>query len=460
MRIRRERLKEYPGNVDIRGRHVLYWMQRSMRARFNHALEFAIDQANSMGLPLLVLFCLTPDYPMANLRHYKFMLEGLMETARHIRERGAGFLMALTDPVSGVVTMAKDAPVVVTDTAHTKVPRQWRQQVKERIGSPFIEVETDMVVPAWIVSDGEEYAAWTIRKKINRIRENFLTLPDEESLKVQWKGLWQDPGLEMMDPRDIDGTLNRLGIDTSVLPVEETLGGTSQALACLGEFIENRLDGYEDNRNDPNIEGTSNLSPYLHFGNISPVEVAIAVQDSGSPGIGAFLEELIVRRELAINFTSYNQNYDDFSCLPRWCRDTINSHRKDPREYDYTLEEWERAGTHDPYWNAAQKELLITGRIHGYMRMYWGKKILEWTREPEEAYRIAVYLNDRYQLDGRDPNGYAGVAWCFGKHDRPWAQRNVFGTVRYMNDRGLRRKFDADAYVKRMDQLFRDFRSV
>ena len=191
------------------------------------------------------------------------------------------------------------------------------------------------------------------------------------------------------------------------------------------------------------------MSPYLHFGQISPLYIAMEVLNSNSPGTDAYIEELVIRRELSTNFVFYNENYSSFRCLPEWCRKTLKGHQNDTREYTYTLEEMERAYTHDPYWNTAQKEMIITGKMHGYMRMYWGKKILEWRNNPEEAYQTALYLNNKYELDGRDPNGYAGVAWCFGKHDRPWAERKVFGNIRYMNANGLKRKFDADQYIKK-----------
>ena len=453
--VHRERIKPPPINESGKGGYVLYWMQRAQRVRFNHALKFAVERANQLGVPLLVLFCLTGSYPGANLRHYAFMLQGMEETASALRDRGIGFLMALSEPVEGVLSAARSACEVVTDSAYTHTPRQWRSQVEARIEVPFWQVETDIVVPVETASIKEEYAAYTIRKKINRLRDDFLVESDCEDIGKPWRGSDTDFGLKRVDPSSVDHVLDCLETDRSVKSVRRFTGGSSRGTALLEDFLNNKLDRYKDDRNDPNKDSTSLLSPYFHFGQVSPVEVAIKVQDAGSPGGTAFLEELIVRRELAINFTYYNKDYDGFACLPRWCRQTIDEHRQDPREYQYSQSQWEKAETHDIYWNAAQKELLCTGRIHGYMRMYWGKKILEWTRDPEEAYRIAVYLNDRYQLDGRDPNGYAGVAWCFGKHDRPWARREVYGMIRYMNANGLKRKFDADAYVRAVDEMCR-----
>jgi deoxyribodipyrimidine photo-lyase len=195
------------------------------------------------------------------------------------------------------------------------------------------------------------------------------------------------------------------------------------------------------------------MSPWLHFGQISPLVIALKVMKTQSPGKEAYLEELIIRRELAMNYTYYNPFYDSFEGLNDWAKKTLKEHEKDKRPYRYSIDELEQAQTHDPYWNAAQEEMRITGKMHGYMRMYWGKKILEWMKSPEEAFSTALYLNNKYELDGRDPNGFAGIAWCFGKHDRPWFERPIFGKIRYMNANGLKRKFNAEAYVDKIKKL-------
>jgi len=245
----------------------------------------------------------------------------------------------------------------------------------------------------------------------------------------------------------------------AVAPVTAVRGGTARANALLEEFIAKKIRHYDELRNDPALDYSSHLSPYLHFGQVSPLAVSLRITAEKSiPAAAreAFLEELIVRRELSMNFAFYNDLYDEYECLPDWARKTLAEHAKDRREYLYDADQWERAGTHDPYWNAAQREMMITGKMHNYMRMYWGKKLLEWSRTPAEAFRTALALNNRYELDGRDPNGFAGVAWCFGKHDRAWFERKVFGKIRYMNDSGLRRKFDMDAYLKKVAALEKD----
>lgn len=256
----------------------------------------------------------------------------------------------------------------------------------------------------------------------------------------------------MFELSDIDAALGLLNIDRSVGSAG-TRGGTVEARRLLRVFLLEKLAGYGDMKDDPGGDLTSGLSPYLHFGQISPLDIMLDLSDAPAAQREAFLEELVVRRELSMNFVFFNPQYDAYESLPAWARATLEKHGSDPRPYIYTRDELENARTHDPYWNAAQSEMVLTGRMHGYMRMYWGKKILEWGRTPQEAYSTALWLNNRYSLDGRDPNAFAGVAWCFGKHDRPWGERDVFGNVRYMNAKGLERKFNMRQYLQRVALL-------
>jgi deoxyribodipyrimidine photo-lyase len=357
--------------------------------------------------------------------------------------------MRHVEPPAGAVELSRRAAIVVTDRGYTRIQRLWRATAAERIDCPLIQVESDIVVPVETASNKEETAARTLRPKIHREMHNYL-IPVEET-EVRRKV--RDAGLESLDPAGGDELLRELGLNKGPGRVDAFAGGTARARELLEMFIASKLDRYDADRNDPCLDGLSDLSPYIHFGQISPVYVAIRVQDARSPGTAAFLEELIIRRELAVNFVHHNEGYNSFQGLPRWCRETLMEHGMDERPYTYSLEQLEQARTHDPYWNSAQTQMVKTGKMHGYMRMYWGKKIMEWTGSVEDAYSIALYLNDRFELDGRDPNGYAGVAWCFGKHDRPWAARPVFGSIRYMNDKGLKRKFDADAYVTKVKAL-------
>lgn len=436
---------------DVRrgGRFVLYWMQASQRESCNHALETAALIANKSGLPLLALFCLTDNYPGANLRHYTFMAEGLLETKRRLAKRGVRLEIFRGSPSDVAPRIAKDASALVTDAGHTRIQRKWRSAVAASCGCAMTEVETNLVVPVDSVSQKEEYAARTIRPKLHRLIPEFLRSPIRQRLKKDSLDM-KSGGIKC---ESIDDILSGLKIDRSVKASQFFNGGEAEAGRRLNEFTERKLIHYDELRNDPCEDATSSLSPYLHFGQISPVEIALAASAKDAKKAEPFLEELIVRRELAFNFVRHNQNYDNFKCLPEWAAKVLHEHMKDRREALYSETELEAGKSSDPAWNAAQMEMVKTGRMHGYMRMYWGKRILEWTRTPEDAYGIAIRLNDKYEIDGRDPNGYAGVAWCFGKHDRPWTPGPIFGTVRRMTQSGLRRKFDLDAYISKIEAL-------
>jgi deoxyribodipyrimidine photo-lyase len=345
--------------------------------------------------------------------------------------------------------MSRDAALVVADRGYLRVQRQWRRAVSGQIDRALFEVESDTVVPVEVVSSKREYAAATIRPRIHRHLDRFMkpvrrTGPKKDSLGFAF---------DSVNLADLDQVLDTLDIDRSVMPVDWIRGGSTAAHRWLKEFLDNRIDHFADLRNDPSQDYLSNMSPYLHFGQISPLYVALQAAKRRSAGTQAFLEELIVRRELSMNFAWFNRAYDSYSSLPEWARVTLDEHRRDLRPAQYSRDQLERAQTHDPYWNASQREMVHRGKMHGYMRMYWGKKILEWSPTPEEAFAVALYLNNRYEIDGRDANGFTGVAWCFGNHDRPWKERPIFGKVRYMNDRGLRRKFDVDSYVRKTELL-------
>jgi deoxyribodipyrimidine photo-lyase len=431
------------------GRYVLYWMQAAQRADCNHALEYAIDRANELKRPVVVAFGLTADFPEANARHYRFMLEGLRETAHALEDRGIRMAVQARSPTECIPELAKEAGLLVVDDGHLSIQRRWRKEVAEAVECSVEAVETNLLVPVEEASEKEDFSAGTFRPRIRRKLDAYLVELKPRRVGKDSLGMKLD-GLKLGDP---DAIVRKLPVDTSVGPVSGFHGGATEARRRLNDFIENKLDEYPDRRNDPNADGQSHLSPYLHFGQISPLEIALRIREADSKAGPVFLEELIVRRELSFNFVHYNAHYDHFQCLPPWATRTLAYHSRDRRERVYSLAQFEAGHTQDPYWNAAQKEMVLTGKMHGYMRMYWGKKILEWTQSPQQAFRIALYLNNKYELDGRDPNGFAGVAWCFGKHDRAWAERSVFGKIRYMNAAGLRRKFDADVYVRRIGRL-------
>ena len=425
------------------GDYILYWMQAAQRIHGNHALALAADEAARLNLPLVVYFGLTSDFPDADLRHYRFMLEGLCDVEAGLKKLSIPFILRLEAPDQGVLQLASNAASVITDNGWLRIQRTWRRNVAEHLICRFQVVETECIVPVQIASSKDEYAAATIRRKIHKRLDQYLNLPPD----LHYQPTASIPNLKGESLHTIDKILSLLPLNRSVPPVKSFIGGQNRGLKVLEDFIHTRLDRYHTDRNDPSKHAVSNLSPYLHFGQVSPHFIACSVRDADSPGTAAFLEEFIVRRELAWNFVRYNSAYDSIDCLPQWAQKTLHDHRNDPREYIYDVQQLERAQTHDPAWNAAQMEMLLTGKMHGYMRMYWGKKLIEWTETPESAYNVALYLNNKWELDGRDPNGFAGIAWCFGKHDRAWAERPVFGKVRYMNFNGLKRKFNIHDYI-------------
>jgi len=447
--IQKERIKSLNRNSIRKGAYVLYWMQASQRTEYNHALEFAILKADELRRPLIVFFGITDHFPEANERHYTFMLEGLREVKESLKERGIQMVVLHKSPEIGVIQLAKKSSLTVVDRGYLKIQKQWRNDAANQMDCPLIQVESDVIAPVEETSPKEEYAAATIRSKIHK-KLNYFLVPLEENDPII-NSLSMD--FDFFDISNIGKAISKLRIDGSVQKVDFFKGGTKEAKKHLELFLEGKLNRFPELRNDPTLDYLSHMSPYLHYGQISPLFIALKVKETRSPGVEAFLEELIVRRELSMNFVFYNEKYDSFEGLPEWAKKTLKAHQRDKRQYLYSLEEFENAKTHDPFWNAAQKEMVVRGKMHGYMRMYWGKKIIEWSKTPEEAFRTALYLNNKYELDGRDPNGFTGVAWCFGKHDRPWGERPIFGNVRYMNDKGLKRKFDADEYVKMINQF-------
>ena len=445
--IQKERIRALNEGRVQKGKYILYWMQASQRAEYNHALEFAILKANELRQPVIVFFGITDQFPEANERHYTFMLEGLKQIKDSLNKRGIQMVILNQSPEVAAFHLARRASLTVVDRGYLRIQRIWREDASQRMECPLFQVESDVIVPVEETSPKEEYTAATIRSKIKRKLNAFLVPLKEHEPIVDSLDL----DFDSFDIDNLEEAISKLRIDKSVKRVDFFHGGAKEAKRHLEVFLDSKLDHFPELRNDPTLDYVSHMSPYLHFGQISPLYIALQVSKTGSPAIEAFLEELIIRRELSMNFVFYNERYDSFEAIPDWAKKTLKAHQKDKRSSLYSLKELEGAKTHDPYWNAAQKEMLHRGKMHGYMRMYWGKKILEWTRTPEEAFRNALYLNNKYELDGRDPNGFAGVAWCFGKHDRPWGERPIFGNVRYMNDKGLKRKFDADGYVKMID---------
>ena len=428
---------------------VIYWMSRDQRVSDNWALLHAQSLALERQTPLAVVFTLADSFLGATLRQFGFMLRGLAHVSKLLQERGIPFILLRGNPPDEICRFIKGhaVGVLVTDFDPLHIKRSWHDQVARSVAIPCIEVDAHNIVPCRVASSRQEFGAYTLRPKIHRLLAGFLhSFPPVTKHPFPWPA----PVKEF----DLEATLSGIRVDRSVAEIDWLTPGEQGGRARLDGFIENGLAAYESERNDPCRQGQSGLSPWLHFGQLSAQRVALEVvrQLSTSPSSEAFLEELIVRRELADNFCLYNSSYDRVEGFPDWAQRTIAEHRHDLREYLYTPEQLETAQTHDPLWNAAQLTMVTRGTMQGYLRMYWAKKILEWSPSPEDAMASAIMLNDRYQLDGRDPNGYAGIAWSMGGvHDRAWGERPVFGKIRYMNYKGCLRKFDVAEYISRHD---------
>jgi deoxyribodipyrimidine photo-lyase len=452
--IQEERVRQLNEKEIVEGDYVLYWMQEAQRAEYNHALEYAVQRANELGQPLLVIFGLMADYPEANLRHYAFLLEGLQDVKEGLKERNIKFVVRRGSPDEVALDAGKNASLIVCDMSYLSLQKEWREKVAEGADCLVVQVETEVVVPVELASDKQEHAARTLRPKIQEHLDEFLvelepTEIDKQSLNMK------DDGLDLSNVEEI---LDDMKLDRSVESVSHLYrGGTREAKKILERFLESKLDTYVEHRNQPQTDDVSHMSKYLHYGHISPIYVALKIQDANPPqeDLDSYLEELIIRRELSMNFCHYIPDYDEFSNLPDWAKKTLKDHASDEREYVYAREQLENAQTHDEYWNAAMNEMRYTGYMHNYMRMYWGKKILEWSVTPEEAYETTLYLNNKYFVDGRDPNSYANVAWVFGQHDRGWQERAVFGKVRYMSAGGLERKAKPKEYVEKVERRIR-----
>jgi deoxyribodipyrimidine photo-lyase len=441
-----------PGEPDADGKCVVYWMQRAQRAFDNPALEIAVQAANLLNKPCVVFLAPVPFYPHANLRHYRFLNQGIPAIAEGLKKRGIGFVLRRY-PDHHLLKFCAEvrASLVIGDENPMREPEHWREKVTAQLGVPFWTVDADVIVPSKLLLK-EQYGAYTARPVIRRLLPEFLQPVGNTRAKVDWRPPRRMKSL--MSDADITEAWE---LDRSVAPVNNIVGGTDQALKRLKNFIRNELANYLVDRNKPEHDGTSHLSAYLHFGHVGPHTVALAVQKADAPQAAkeAFLEQLIVRRELAINFVRFNPDYDNFESGTPWAHQSLAEHAADPRKI-YSERQLEDAQTHDPLWNASQMQMVKTGFMHNYMRMYWAKKILEWSKTPARAYQMAVYLNDKYELDGRDPNGYAGIAWAIvGKHDRPWFERPIFGKIRYMSFNSTSKKFDSESYIRQMEALSR-----
>lgn len=430
---------------EYKGGQVLYWMDRDMRLFDNWAVHAAAQLAKQHDQPFGIVYNLVNDYLGGGARQLQFKLQGLKDLEENCKKKNIPFFVLTDDVIKALPKMVKDHDIgmIVTDFNPLKISTKWKKTIAKAVHIPVVQVDAHNIIPCWVASPKEEFAAYTFRPKVKKQLGEFLTdFPNVMKQKMKWAGF----------PKHSWKELHALKANEDVKPVDWISGGEQAAKNGLMRFIENGIDGYDEKRNDPNEDAQSGLSPWLHYGNIGAQTVALAVKKSTAKKADreAFLEELIVRKELSDNYCFYNENYDNAKGFHDWAKKTVIEHKKDKREYTYTRKQFEEAKTHEDLWNAAQMQLVKSGKLHGYMRMYWAKKILEWTQSVDEAMKIAIYLNDKYELDGRDPNGYTGVAWSIGGvHDRAWTERPVFGKIRYMNLNGAKRKFDVDAYVQK-----------
>jgi deoxyribodipyrimidine photo-lyase len=428
-------------------------MQMYKRTTHNHALTFAIRKANELQLPLVVYEGLKYYYPWASDRMHTFILEGVEDRRVEFECVGARYIFYLqkdgASPKNTVAQLAREAACIVTDDYPCFIIPEHNRRIAERASVPVFAVDSNGIVPMGKF-EKEEYAAYTIRPKIKKLLPDYLEPYKEDHIEIDGVRLEVDCP-ETIDTDDmIPSLVSECDIDHSVVPSKVYRGGTVHAHIRLKKFVDEILPEYETARNKPDRDGSSRLSAYLHFGFISPLEIALAVKNADAPEAAkeAYLEELIVRRDLSFNLTLRNQNYDSLASLPSWVQETMRKHIGDKRQFTYSLEELENGETHDELWNAAQREMVVTGEMHNYMRMLWGKNVIAWSPTYEVAFETLVHLNNKYCLDGRDPNSYAGILWCFGKHDRPWMERDVFGTMRYMTSGSTGKKFNSKKYIE------------
>jgi len=461
------------------GEFVLYWMQMQRRFSSNHSLDYALKCANEIGRPLVVYEGLRREYPWASERLHRFILEGMKDNAVTARKRGFTywpFVETEEQPGRGLLArLAARAALVITDEFPCFIPPRQSAALASRAACAVIAVDANGVVPLRLLG-AAPYAAAHLRPRIHKaFAEAYDHRSTDKPRPPRLDGAGVDPGFALADLEDLDALIRRASVDSSVAPVADRPGGASAGRARLKSFLKKGLPVYADHRSEPMPPSAlhgSGLSPYLHFGHVGIDEVLAGVfeatggyapsrlqlENKGKregffgtdANANAFLDEALTWRDAGYLWHLHRRE-DTASlgaALPPWALATLNLHAGDPREYLYDLAEWEAASTHDPLWNAAQRELVATGSIHNYLRMLWGKKVIEWSRTPEDAYRTLVHLNNKYALDGRNPNSYTGILWCFGLFDRPWApERKVFGQIRYMSSANTAKKFKLGPYL-------------
>jgi deoxyribodipyrimidine photo-lyase len=448
------------------GGTVVYQMCRDIRVKDNDALLFAQELAKKCGAQLVVNYVIwNYEWEGATRRFYGWVIPSLEEVEKKLRVYNIPLVVTFEERnLFDTKRMFQGVPphigAVVIDQLPLRFMRKWKEVFLKHNTTSLYEVDTHNCIPVWETSPKQEFSARTIRSKIHKKLPDFLEPHGKLSVHNDNHDL-----LKTILPIDWNEIKSNIRCSEEVTGVGKFIPGEHEAQKVLEQFLDEKLTRYDADRNDFTKDGQSNLSPYIAHGNLSRRTIVRTLLDkkqfrieeafddvaNGSDGqmgsIASFIEECVIRAELAENFCFYNNNYDSYEGFPLWAKSTLTKAKTDKREYLYSRKEFEEGKTHDPLWNAAQHQMVTTGKMHGYMRMYWAKKILEWAVSPEEAMNIAVYLNDRYELDGRDPNGYVGCAWSIGGvHDRAWFPRPIFGTIRYMAESGVKKRGDITTY--------------
>ncbi len=461
MSVEPERIRKL-NNASEKGdaRYVLYWAQMNRRVDANHGLLYAVEIANRLGLPVLYYEGLTCTYQYANDRLHTFVLQGVPETARRLKNAGIGYIFYLRarkdSPNNILYQLAQHAAALVTDDYPTFIASDHNRSVPEKLDIPYLVVDSSCIVPM-VKIEKRQFAAYTIRPRIHKLLPQYLRAPDALHVKKPFQLPVPKFHVEVSET-NIPALVASCDIDHSIQPSLSFEGGRLAAEKLLHFFLDSNLTRFADDRNEPVRHATSHMSPYLHFGQLSSLEIALAVQEHAAKykiDAGSYLEELIVRRELSFNYVSHVERPDRLENLPEWCQETMRQHARDERDPLYTPNQIERAETYDDLWNATQKEMLLRGKIHGYYRMYWGKKILEWSKTYQQAVDVMVDIHGKYALDGRDPNTFTNILWCFGLHDRAWGERPIFGKLRFMSGESTRRKTNAKAYIEEIRDMER-----
>lgn len=475
-------LNDQPISED--GDYVLYWMVANRRTHWNYSLQRAAEWARDLGKPLLILEALRCDYKWASDRLHHFVIGGMADNAKALEGRPASYYPYLEDqPGAGsglLEALAESACLVVSDDFPCFFLPRMLQLAARRLSIRFEAVDSNGLLPMR-AADKVYARAYDLRRFLQKTLPNHfselpqpdpladLNVPEGYEIPSDITDRW--PAADVSKLAANPELLSELSINHQVSVVASTPGGEQAARACLSDFLDSKLAIYADKRNQPEQDAASGLSPYLHFGHLSVHQVFAELMEQiewipsnvSSKANGAragwwgadetvesFLDELITWRELGYNMCWQQHDYARYSSLPDWAQQTLAEHANDPREHLYSLEEFEKAQTHDELWNAAQRQLLSEGRIHNYLRMLWGKKILEWTETPEQALAVMIELNNKFALDGRNPNSYSGIFWVLGRYDRAWGpERPVYGKIRYMSSDNTARKVKVKGYIKR-----------